>query len=692
MQKILYTFLLILTLSTSVSFAYEKDKTFEECGIQGNDISEIRKQSEDCVNHELSQNTRQGDLMRRVISPADYSATVEWIVYLLTGFASLMIFSKLYTVYKLQSQDLQNEQNIQKSKMIFSLVIVLTLATIITSERGLQAAVRVMNDTFLGIPMKTLVSMIHVKETFNPVVDSTIEASMSQVQEKALRFNSDVVNTEICAISYKQDLASIYSTKELMKGTRVQDDHDELNCIDDYIQANASKSFAEIGNTTLLSAAVRECSVQFGVVYKDCGGFRLDSSVQGLNKAFEENISEMVKFTNEYISMTCEKAFEEDKEANGSYCLNYKNRKFEQFSSPLTMNDIYPLFNQMNVQAAERIKAALKGSDTESGIVLDDVESETKILSYWNLLVRFFKTNHLKDEYQQAIDVELNNINKVLGSSRNLEKGYALKDREIDNIVILNANDFFTKINAEITVLFNSSSLVKSAMSDSLAFLKDYKLAFGQYTDGTATERFKTHFHILRTSDHYIETMALLMGIKVSSKILAKEMPKSAVFWNGVNTISNIAIIALNLEYIVMFFIFIMFLGVLIMKILEHAVMFVLECGFLLVSKKEPEILLNRIIMIVQTLASMSYITILTLLRTTMFVSIVLMLFSYIPLAASNYIVTLAVVIIIKVISSIYLFKSLQWVGNYLGKILKTSPEGISGNAYNKLKKLSKIM
>ncbi len=109
------------------------------------------------------------------------------------------------------------------------------------------------------------------------------------------------------------------------------------------------------------------------------------------------------------------------------------------------MNDIYPLFNQMNVQAAERIKAALKGSDTESGIVLDDVESETKILSYWNLLVRFFKTNHLKDEYQQAIDVELNNINKVLGSSRNLEKGYTLKDREIDNIVILNANDFFTK-------------------------------------------------------------------------------------------------------------------------------------------------------------------------------------------------------------------------------------------------------
>ncbi|PJN44079.1 hypothetical protein [Vibrio parahaemolyticus] len=692
MQKILYTFLLLLTLSTSVSFAYEKDKTFEECGIEGNNISEIRKQSEDCVSHELSQNTRQGDLMRRVISPSDYSATVEWILYLLTGFASLMIFSKLYTVYKLQSQDLQNEQNIQKSKMIFSLVIVLTLATIITSERGLQAAVRVMNDTFLGIPMKTLVSMIHVKETFNPVIDSTIEASMSQVQEKALRFNADVVNTEICAITYKQSLSSIYSTQELLEETLVQDTHDELNCIDDYIQANASKSFAEIGNTTLLSAAVRECSVQYGVVYKDCGGFKLDSSVEGLNKAFEENINEMVKFTNEYISITCEKAFEEDKEANGSYCLNYKNRKFEQFSSPLAMNDIYPLFNQMNVQAAERIKAALKGSDTESGIVLDDVESETKILSYWDLLVRFFKSNHLKDEYQQAIDVELNNINKVMGSSRNLENGYALKDREIDNIVILNANDFFTKINAEITVLFNSSSLVKSAMNDSLAFLKDYKLAFGQYTDGTATERLKTHFNILRTSDHYIETMALLMGIKVSSKILAKEMPKSAVFWNGVNIISNIAIIALNLEYIVMFFIFIMFLGVLIMKFLEHAVMFVLECGFLLVSKKEPEILLNRVIMIVQTLASMSYITILTLLRTTMFVSIVLMLFNYIPLAASNYIVTLAIVIIIKVISAIYLLKSLQWVGHYLGKILKTSPEGISGNAYNKLKKLSKIM
>uniref|UniRef100_UPI000A7E4521 hypothetical protein n=1 Tax=Vibrio campbellii TaxID=680 RepID=UPI000A7E4521 len=112
----------------------------------------------------------------------------------------------------------------------------------------------------------------------------------------------------------------------------------------------------------------------YGVVYKDCGGFKLDSSVEGLNKAFEENINEMVKFTNEYVGMVCEKAFEEDKEANGSYCLNYQDRKFEQFSSPFAMNDIYPLFNQMNVQAAERIKAALKGSDTEAGIVLNDVE------------------------------------------------------------------------------------------------------------------------------------------------------------------------------------------------------------------------------------------------------------------------------------------------------------------------------
>ncbi|WP_230848943.1 hypothetical protein, partial [Vibrio campbellii] len=116
--------------------------------------------------------------------------------------------------------------------------------------------------------MKTLVSMIHVKETFNPVVDSTIEASMSQVQEKALRFNSDVVNTEICAITHKQDLASIYSTKELIEETLVQDSHDELNCIDDFIKDNSSTSFADLGNTTLLSAAVRECSVKYGVVYK----------------------------------------------------------------------------------------------------------------------------------------------------------------------------------------------------------------------------------------------------------------------------------------------------------------------------------------------------------------------------------------------------------------------------------------
>lgn len=485
MKKILTTITILLTLFSMFSFADSPspDKTYDECHIDSNRISEIRKQTNDCVTEELSKDTKQGNLLRRLTTPDDFSETQKTIMFFVGLAAIALIVKVVHSLVKATSNESFKEMTQNKSKTVFTSIIVIFIVSIITSESSLKSSHRLINDSLWSMPLNMYTSLVYIKEKINPVLNTTISASKSQIQDKVLSFNSAIVDTQLCAISYKQELISYHNTKKLKNEFDKLNSVDEIVCIDEFVTDNSSKSYQDLGNTTLLSSAIRHCSQKFGVFYQDCGGYKLEADLQPLNKAFEASIEQTVAFTNEYVGMTCKASLEADKEGNEAFCLEYKNGSVKPLDSDLTMEDIYPLFNKINIEAAEKVSSALIGTESQQGLKLKDIESNTKLLSIIDLTTRFFSSGDRSKQYQTLITNELSKISITESKTKMLDNGYNVKEKSLDDMVILDAEDYFFKINGEIRILFDSSSLSRSAINDSFNFLSDYKLAFGNYTD-----------------------------------------------------------------------------------------------------------------------------------------------------------------------------------------------------------------
>lgn len=184
--------------------------------------------------------------------------------------------------------------------------------------------------------------------------------------------------------------------------------------------------------------------------------------------------------------------------------------------------------------------------------------------------------------------------------------------------------------------------------------------------------------------------MTVLASIKVYAKLMLNS--NSSIVFEMLNVFSNIAMLVLNFEKIFVYIVAGLFVGAIVIAVIDIIVRFLIESLSVYFIGKPIEIVANTIIQFIMLVSAKTYVPILALLRNVLMISTIIQVCSYTVLATSNAAGMLLLVVVIKIINVVYLTSSVFWVGNYLSKTLKTTDHGLSGSMFVKyLRKYGRV-
>ncbi|NOH31028.1 hypothetical protein [Vibrio mediterranei] len=715
-MKNLHSILLIIALfCCSFSFAqepksrnYEDDRKVSECHVSSNrDLNAIYKDMNDCVKDDLNKDTELGELYRNLLLPDEPDEIIEDINWL---YGFLVIVGMGVWSYKLfisQSSYYRDRIARERSNFIMKAVFVLLFLSIIASVDMFNFVTRTAVNNGLSIPFSQVTTLSKVKSQLTTVSDNAVTSSQSQIQQKALTFNSAVVDQHLCAVAHKQEILSPYG-KEIDYKTYLDnpdyagvsyESDDEIMCVESFLKENDGKSIQELDNSLLLVAAIRECSEKHSTAIKDCGYLNANSSMSELNAAFNKSALKMVDFTNEKIGVECKQdlaMFDDGKgrdEKFVPFCSTLRDGSITTFSSDLNETELQNIFDNNNLTLAKEISSLLAAKLVLSDKEKEELElnSKTYLLSFQANVDYFLEIENEKEYYLSEIDNLLNSFTHNRGSSRMRTNGRNLRDRSFDSRVYDSSFDYFFAINNDLRVMFDSSSLVQSAIFDDFQFLKDPLLLFGAYYG----DEYRVNFNPFKgLQDNYNELMAVGIGMKLVAKMNIRQatINKQPIgIWSLIDTAALYVILLANAPTFFCYAITGILLGWFFVQISVKLTMVVLEIGTTLFLKQDIIGLLRAYSEIVITLFNQTAILIFSLAKTHMFAVVTLIVLWSQPLLKDGYLSTLLISIVIYIVSIIYLFKALFWVMSYVPKSLATTAEGFKGDINKIIKKAKSV-
>ncbi|CAK1863459.1 conserved membrane hypothetical protein [Vibrio crassostreae] len=704
MKNFFNTFLLFSILISGFSFAYDQDRTLSDCQItQERELSTIIEEVNDCVDEELDRDTEQAELVRRIITPVDMSETVDSILNGLGFLAFLTILFSAKGVIKAVSEKERSKLAQARSDKVFSIAVVFLIICCVSSVSALSWTIKNFADMNMSIPTTFYNVINHVKSQSDSTKETTLQASKTQFTQKALEMTQDVMNGHMCAFRHRQELMSPHfdSSYETIRADS------QLSCIEDFESTNANKSIANLGNRTLLVAAVKECSLKHGTTVKDCGYINMQSTlettrqiagediVSNPNQVVEKYVNSMVDFANDYASYDCNR-FKHT--FNGrisdeyeSYCSYLENGEKKYLDSSVSAIELEDRFYQLNKSFGEDLLDQFKSISLNN-----NYESTTTLLSFYSNISDFLSVDKYSADYQKLINEQLSYISFIDTNSRNQENGSSINTGSFVDLTSDDVNSFFAFTQNSLNRYYNNNRLIIETSSIDFDFIKDGKLLFGRYEDATGKENFKVDMNVLEgVQRHYAE----LMGVSVSTKLLAQYNIKqadindeSARLWHAVEYFSLVVALIANFNPIFSAFLITCMLFRVILLMIETIYMGMIEVTIVVFSKKETHLIFLRVIKLILGLVVESFTVVIVPILQSVFVVIMIIIFMNIPLVYENTFVQFVCFIVLYLVAIIVGVKKTFWWLTYGNGSLNTSLEGFKGDFKKSLKDANTIM
>ncbi|MEL0628071.1 hypothetical protein [Psychromonas aquatilis] len=672
--KVLMLFLILFSVNV---YSYEVDKQTTDCIVSDpKNHSQTFNELELCINEELEKDTEASEALRKAQTPYDQEEFSSKVNSVLSSFGIVIVVFAFYNLFKSLSIRNRDEKSKNTADFLFKSLVVGFLLTIIVSPQLLSYSTKLILNNLYNQPIMFYTSMNVQKSQSSTVKSSAVSNSKAQISDKVLSMSKLAIEHQSCAASYYQEILSPYDKEDY----EVIMSNKEIKCIDDYLEENKNKKIQELDNRLPLPAAVHSCSSKFDSIIKDCGRIYTQSNIQPLNDVVNTYTNQMADILDDYIKYNCDLLSVNNTHHYQAFCTTITGGVKSKLTTDKTLFEIENNFFETNNNFINDFNNELV-SNIE---IPDEYESNVNLLDMYGNMKSFLLTDNYDYIYQKEILKEVNNISGTLSKNRNKVDGSVIQDVDGIELISEDANDFMYSIKSQTDHLFEDKEIAKNSLVDDFSFINDVKLLFGNYTDATNTEDFKVSFIPLQIVQ---ENRNKLIAIGTATMLISKyQVSKaevkgiSSTFWDLLNTFSIILIFLALFPEIFAVFVIVFTLGGITIKLLEAICMMVIEILLILIVKKEPHLLMNRLTQLFIAMVIKPIVPIIGLAAGSLFVVIALELMKSIPLINDNTAITFCVGIIVQFFMILYLIKKTIWVNGYLHNSLKTDISGFKGN------------
>ena len=684
MKNILRTLFVFSILFTVNTYGMEEDKKLNECNVSNpNNQSTTLNEIKECVDEELDKDTEASIALRKAQTPANVEETTDQIIDLISSMTYLILIFTIIGLYKGLSTRNRNEQAKNKSDLLFKSIIVFAILSNLVNPKLFSYTSKELLNTFYSQPIIFYTSMNVQKAQSNTVVRHAISNSKTEISQKVLSISKLIIDNQSCALGYQQEMISSFAKENY----EVINSNKEIECVNSFMTEKSGSTLSELNNRLLLPAAIYTCSNQFNGVIKDCGNISAKSDIPELNAVVNTYSIKISDFVNDYAGYMCNRALISNQHNYEAFCTTIKDSQKTTLKTDKTLIEIEDDFFEINQSFINDFIEALT-----NGVELgEEYESKVNLLDLYGNIKTFLLTNTYDEIYQREAKKQIDYITGSIGESINKENGSTTEVIDSVELVMENAEDFIFYVKRQTDSLFEHPLILKNAINDDFNFIKDINLLFGEYTDGTGTNDFKVSFmplQIIQDNRNKLIGIASL-GALVSQYQINNEKNSN---WEYVNTFSMILIaIAFFPELFSLFIIIFTVVGITI-KMLEAICMAVIEIFLIIVLKKEPHILMNRLTQLFLGMVIKPIVPIFGLAAGSIFVVVALEMIKSIPLINDNYLITFAVGVVIQCLMIMYLIRKTIWVNSYLHKSLRTDISGFKGDIKKSFKDSKNIL
>jgi hypothetical protein len=537
--------ILIFTLLFSFSaLAMEKDLTIGECNYSHQASKNLKVSVEEnskCLTEALAKKTEQNNKNKKTFSDASgkLKSSYDTIKPYMGGLLTLLLLYKLIQFLSPENR----ERAKQGGTDVLFKVSLFSLAVMIMSEVELIQDIsdKGLNTVFHNMILPLAVNN-HIKEQSDTVKQHAVESNRTIITEKIVDMSQSMFESEICAISYKTNLMTSYSLKDL----KVVEANPVLRCIDDYKSKNSNKSITEMDNRMLLSSAINHCSqVSESSHLIDCGKQYSLGSSQDVTSVINKHSIRMAQLANEFHAVNCLILKGNNQNNYETYCRDYNNGDFSLIETNKTLSDFDTNFNSIVESFVSDYSRVLKNEmELKQKIVREGIMTS----AYDQALEAMTITNRDED-YGTIIKDRVNELQFISPYRRDFETGRHLQSAVTDLKVIESVDDYFSYLNHSSLSYFENSNNFVSNLLRQFTWITDPKRLIGEYTD-SLNEEFKINADVLLAiQENRASFLAVGTTIKISVAMAKRALKKQGKPLGKLTMIDTIGSICIFLSF-----------------------------------------------------------------------------------------------------------------------------------------------
>ncbi|MBH0073984.1 hypothetical protein I6F48_00200 [Pseudoalteromonas sp. SWYJ118] len=537
--------ILIFTLLFSFSaLSMEKDLTIGECNYSYQASKNLKVSVEEnskCLTGALEKKTEQNNKNKKTFSDASgkLKSSYDTIKPYMGGLLTLLLLYKLIQFLSPENR----ERAKQGGTDVLFKVSLFSLAVMIMSEVELIQDIsdKGLNTIFHNMILPLAVNN-HIKEQSDTVKQHAVEANRTIITEKIVQMSQSMFESEICAISYKANLMTSYSLKDL----EVIDANPVLLCMDNYKAKNSSKSITEMDNRMLLSSAINHCSqVSESSHLIDCGKQYSLGFSQGINSTINKYSIEIARLANEFHAVNCNILKNKNKNNYETYCRDYTNGDFSLIETDKTLGDFDTHFN-FTIESFVTDYSNIIKREME---LIQKIVKEGKMASAYDQAVEAMTIPNRDEEYGKIIKDRVNELQFISPYRRDFETGRHLQSLVTDLKVIESVDDYFSYLNHSSLSSFENANNFASNLLRQFTWITDPEKLIGEYSD-SLNEEFKINSDVLLAiQENKASFLAVGTITKISVAIAKRAFKKQGKPLGKLTMIDTIGSICIFLSF-----------------------------------------------------------------------------------------------------------------------------------------------
>ncbi|WP_075498244.1 hypothetical protein [Moritella viscosa] len=568
MNKIIIILTLIFSISTS--YGYEEAARIGSCNYSSDtNIQSIVEDAQECIETELDKSTEQNDLNLQVLDelPNDLKEANDFLMYFNVTILAFVLGFKLYESLNPKIREKKQKKLIDTIvRVVLALLFFTTIVNTDMSEDVLGSGYKVIQKNIL------LPSEVHnkLKEQSTVEKQRAIDANKSVIASKILGVARGMVNTEMCAISYRTEAMSSFGQNDIIVDIPIIDRPNDyvperietsvplLDCISEFEELNKHKTISDLDNRMLSSASVAHCSNLFDGNLIDCGSqyFHGDSAL--VPTLLNEYAIKMSDLTNTFHEVKCKEL-----EAKGLDQAEYKTfcRDYDEIGilyidteSAPSLEEFDSLFSEIVEQFILDYSAIL-----ESEIMIENqtqADSELYLTSLFDQAILTMTVDSKDEGYASAINNRLIEITSSAPHKVDFDSGSHIGDDVTHYNHIESVDDYFTYLNSQIQPFFDDANSFASQMLRDYEWVSNPEILNGYYRG----DDYVVHSNVITSlQNHKTTTFVAGTILKISASYMKQKLEDEGKPTDKVSKIETLGVLLIFItfmEYIILIALF----------------------------------------------------------------------------------------------------------------------------------------